>query len=754
MQEYINTGHVFLSLNEGDFMAVYREEDHLGLDYALKFTQAYRAGTDIYQREILCEDVQFPAVLRPPREGDFLCGRRMYPEAGYSVQYGGLGYYFNKPDTSRLPEGERELWDELDGFWRKETTQYKCRESFSPEVRRRLAGDFSSGSLLYPAYALYRMAGLQLDYGRLVSLGIPGLESEVESRSASSRDLKSAKMYDCFRAHLGRLRRCIDHYLSEADLLPDSERTRMMRSSLAALRDGRPGSFIQGLQLVLLVQTVSGTINFGRLDRVLGPLLADDLRRAVLTRDRAMDILENFYSIINEEILHFDGRIILGGRGRSGEEEADLFALLAMDTMERAKLPMPQISLRFYEGQNPLLLKRAYDLTGRGGTFPILYNDDVNIPAVENAYGLDRATAEQYAPFGCGEYMIDSGSCSTPNFIINLAMCLELALNGGRPLDGEVPLAPDFGSLDRYNSFDELWKGYTRTVGYFLEAGAEAQKSIYETTALECPFSLVSLLYGEGLEGGLSFLDGGISFLGGTNETYGNNNTADSLTAVRELVFNRKMYSGKELLNALKSNWTGRAEMFREFKAAPKFGNDETLPDDMARQVHEHICLTTSSAGKKAGLHHFLVVIINNNTNTLWGKCTSASADGRRSGEPLAPGNSAAAGADRSGLTALLNSMAGLDTAIHGGSAQNIMVSSDFPGKSDSLYRALFNGYWKKGGGQIMITTTCRDDLLKALEHPENYANLIVRVGGFSARFIDLDPATQREVLSRTEYGT
>jgi pyruvate-formate lyase len=440
--------------------------------------------------------------------------------------------------------------------------------------------------------------------------------------------------------------------------------------------------------------------------------------------------------------------------GRSDEVSADRFALLAMETTESLSLPMPQLTLRFYSGQNPALLEKAYDVIAKGKTFPMLYNDDINVPGAARAFRIDEETARNYLPFGCGEHMIYHQSCGTPNAIINLQLCLESAINHGRSIETNRLIGPDFGALEDYSTFEALWDAYARTVDYYLEPLAKAQASVYRTVGRECPFSLVCILYDDCLARGRSIFDGGIRFLGGTNETYGNNNTADSLTAIEKLIYNDRVCIASELLAALRDNWRGHEHLHRRFKEAPKFGNDDSVADAMVCRVHDQVCLGTSAAAANLGLHHFLVVVINNNHNTIWGKCTSASPDGRRHGEPLAPGNAPGAGNDRNGLSALLNSQLKPNPAILAGAVQNVRLSASFPKQHRPLYHALFNTYFKQGGTQTMVTVANRDDLVAALEHPENYANLLVRVGGFSARFIDLDPATQQEILSRTEHAT
>lgn len=205
-------------------------------------------------------------------------------------------------------------------------------------------------------------------------------------------------------------------------------------------------------------------------------------------------------------------------------------------------------------------------------------------------------------------------------------------------------------------------------------------------------------------------------------------------------------------MTALRDNWQGHERMQRDFKKAPKYGNDDDIADDMLKRVHNHICQRTMEAAADTVLDHFLVVVINNKINTVWGTSTSASPDGRVAGEALCPGNAPGGGRDQSGLTAVLNSQAKPDPTIHAGAVQNVKLNQSFPDQYPELYRLVFKSYFKRGGTQIMISVTNRDDLEAALIEPDKYANLLVRVGGFSARFIDLDHATQTEILSRTEH--
>lgn len=732
----------------------------LGLNYVEAFTAAHRDGKSLYEQETLCQRVQFPAALVSPRESDLLAGKRTYPEVGYSVQYGGMGFYadFTRWPTREKPMGytdeEMARWDKSRDYWEANDATRQCVASFDPEYTDVLSGWFTGvGEHHHCVYPLFRMAGLQLDLGKLVKQGLGGLENQVQGRLDRAEDAEAKGFMMACLETLVTIRSSIQYFIDEARKLPTSPRRDAMITALEAITHRAPTTFHQALQLVFLSSTFTGTINFGRLDTVLGELLCTDLDSGQLTWAGAKELMTNFYVLIEEEIMQWDGRIIVGGRGRENPAAADRFAMLAMEVTDTLSLPMPQLSLRFYEGQNPELLKRAYDVIAHGKTYPMLYNDDVNIPAVMKSFGVNEQEAEQYLPYGCGEYMLYHRSCDTPNGIINLNKVLEAVLNNGKCLTTGAVMAPDPGHFSDYSTFDQLWAAYDKTVTFLCRALAHAQERTYETMRTTAPFSLVSMLYDDCLDRQRPIFAGGIRCLGGACETYGNTNCADSLTAIRQLVFESGTWDRQAVIDALRHNWAGRERMLRDFRQAPKYGNDDETADEMLIRVHNHICQRITQAGAATNLDHFRVVVINNKFNTTWGLSTSASADGRRLGEALAPGNSPGGGRDVSGLTAVLNSQAKPDPTIHAGAVQNVKLTSSFPSQYPDLYRTIFNSYFKRGGAQIMITVTNRKDLMAARITPEKYANLIVRVGGFSARFIDLDHDTQEEILSRTEHG-
>ncbi len=315
------------------------------------------------------------------------------------------------------------------------------------------------------------------------------------------------------------------------------------------------------------------------------------------------------------------------------------------------------------------------------------------------------------------------------------------------------PIGNGAGSLDElFPTFEALLAAYRRQVEYSVRALADRHALEYQVEDDAAAYLYVSMLYDDCIPRGKSLVGGGVRIKGGIIETYGMVNVADSLTAIQSLVFDRKILTLEQLQAALLSDFKGFEKEYRLMRQAPKYGNDDPVADSMLCAVSDHVAAHTRDQAKRVGLDYFLIVNINNHMNIGLGAQTGASAEGRRSKAPLANGNTPTAGNDTQGVTAFLNSIVKPDTSLHAGYTHNMKFSKTTFREERSKVEALLNTYFLSGGAQAMITVVGRGDMEAALQEPEKYRNLIVRVGGFSARFVELTPAIQRDLIARTLY--
>lgn len=726
-----------------------------------RYTETHKAASALSkeEREVTCLRVLYPALLRSIEPQDLIAGRLDFLPIGFGcvTSVGGVGHYcvFHKLTKfkEQLPQSEHPRVDALYAYWLDHDLKTKyCNDALKDDI----VGMFIDCD--YPLIATARLSGMMLDYRTLMKLGIGGLRSRITALQKEKGDnafyRASLECLDLFGTCCDALKEKAQRDLTSADAARAADLCRMI-DALDKIKSDAPETFYEALQLFWLYALLAGVINYGRMDDVLGTYLKHDLDSGLLNEDEAFRLLRSLWTMIENRRTTVNGRIITGGRGRRDPEAADTFTRIAMKVAQSCRYVEPQFTLRMDRNTPEDIFDAALDTIGQGATYPTLYNDDVNVPAVMHAMRVDETTAEQYVPFGCGEFVIQGQSTGTPNTCINLLKLLQISLNGGiDPMDGVdksdgVSLLP----AEELTSFDSLYAQYKRLLDHYFDLSIAAQKRSYEIMNEEVSFLFTSILMDDCLGRGKALLDGGVRYLGGTNETYGNINVSDSLAAIREVVFEKKLTTLPALRDAANADFEGQEWLRRQLWEAPKYGNDDDRADSLANDLFQFVANGIRDRGIAAGMQYYLIVISNNQLNTEWGRRTAASYDGRHKGQFMNPANNPQGGANHSGPTAMLNSLAKFDAGLHGGSVQNIKFTPDFFNNRREVIKQMFRVYFARGGCHLMVTVVDHGVLEDAVKHPENYRDLIVRVSGFSAVFVNLEPDIQKELMSRVLYG-
>lgn len=726
-----------------------------------RYTETHKAASALSkeEREVACLRVLYPALLRSIEPQDLIAGRLDFLPIGFGcvTSVGGVGHYcvFHKLTKfkEQLPQSEHPRVDALYAYWLDHDLKTKyCKDALKDDI----VGMFIDCD--YPLIATARLSGMMLDYRTLMKRGIGGLRSRITALQKEKGDnafyRASLECLDLFGTCCDALKEKAQRDLTSADAARAADLCRMI-DALDKIKSDAPETFYEALQLFWLYALLAGVINYGRMDDVLGTYLKHDLDSGLLNEDEAFRLLRSLWTMIESRRTTVNGRIITGGRGRRDPEAADTFTRIAMKVAQSCRYVEPQFTLRMDRNTPEDIFDAALDTIGQGATYPTLYNDDVNVPAVMHAMRVDETTAEQYVPFGCGEFVIQGQSTGTPNTCINLLKLLQISLNGGiDPMDGVdksdgVSLLP----AEELTSFDSLYAQYKRLLDHYFDLSIAAQKRSYEIMNEEVSFLFTSILMDDCLGRGKALLDGGVRYLGGTNETYGNINASDSLAAIREVVFEKKLTTLPALRDVANADFEGQEWLRRQLWEAPKYGNDDDRADALANDLFQFVANGIRDRGIAAGMQYYLIVISNNQLNTEWGRRTAASYDGRHKGQFMNPANNPQGGANHSGPTAMLNSLAKFDAGLHGGSVQNIKFTPDFFNNRREVIKQMFRVYFARGGCHLMVTVVDHGVLEDAVKHPENYRDLIVRVSGFSAVFVNLEPDIQKELMSRVLYG-
>jgi len=727
----------------------------MDLSFEKEFTRVHKAcaGQPIASREAACLRVMYPLLCPAIEPADAFAGRTLvmeYRGVGFTPDitlYGqahGMGYFYREDVFQKaLSEAagdaeETQAILDMMAYWEKENTTAHVKAAYTDRIREYLPSDSFAGDV-GAGFPLYRMTGAFVNYELLVKEGLPGLKAMVarQEQNAFSKALLDV---------LDLMAEVSLHYARQAEELGKHK----LAQALTNISQKAPRTLREAIQLSWLYSCLSGVMDYGRMDVYLGDFLVNDLDAGRIDKTEALEMIVGLWKLMVARKTVYHGRVIIGGLGRPNERNADEFALLAMEASRIVKHIEPQLTLRLHPDQDPRLYEKALEVIATGATYPMLYNDEVNVPSVMTAFDISEADAQQYMPFGCGEYIIDHKSFGSPNGVINMLKALEVTLFDGVELIKGQKMGLSEGGLLAFDTFEELYAAYKRQIAHYIEVLAEVQKIILVETGNQAPFLMMSLLYDDCIERAKGMLEGGLEWLGANLESYGNTNAIDSLQAIREVVYEKQLVSRETLLNALRHDFEGYEDVRKLLIGAQKYGNNLQEVDALSVDLHDFEARHIRDQATRVGLSSHLMVVINNSANTYLGRWTGASTDGRKAREFMANANNPVGGRDNRGVTAMLLTLAKFPNAHHAGTVQNLKLSSSLFEEQPQKVKALIDTYFKMGGSQLMITVLSRGDLEDAIKNPDKHRNLLVRVGGFSAFFVTLEDDVQQEVLSRT----
>lgn len=747
------------------------ENPRKNLEAEIHFTKAYRKAKkkykdNKYQLEVECMKAQYPTLLHPIEKNDVLAGRHEFGPVGFGIQHqtGGFGFYIHEDEVvQELEHGTgslkyREDLNEMLVFWKNENTDRYVMENMPEHLRKALLSDVWD-KVPMPAGPILRMAGCYLDFDKLVQIGLPGMEEELKERlQAEGLEKEQIQFLNAALDMLDLYKNVLNYYEQQAAKMADSAEG-VRRQELVRLADAlhnnqiaKPASYLEAVQLVWMYCLLGPIIDIGRCDVFFGDLYCHDIDHQVLTEEEALRITMNFFQLIDHLDCETDGRVIVGGYGRRNPKTGDRYSLHAIEACRRVRLVLPQFTLRFHKNTPENVVKAAIRCIEEGTTYPLLYNDDVIVPGVEKTYGVSREMAEHYIMLGCGEYEFEHHSVATPSGSFNTAKILEIAMNGGYDPVGGWKIGPQTPKLTECSSFEEFYGYYLEHLRYYIDAQAEFEAYEYQVTGKRHPFIMPSILYDGCVKKAKGLFEGGCEYLAGTLEFYGTVDAADGLSAIRKLVFEDKKMSAQTMMDALTDNFIDYPRERKLMIDAPKYGMDDQEADRMLVELTDFLNEQTKAQAEKNGLKSYLPVYINNAQNTTLARWTGATPNGRKAGCAYANANNPESVVDTKGLTPMINSLLKPSHTDHAGMVQNFRFTKELLQTSEEKVIAAMENYFERGGSQAMITVVGKDELKKAMETPEKYGDLIVRVGGFSARFVTLEKDVQKEIYERASF--
>lgn len=710
---------------------------------------------------------------------------------------------------------------EADKYWKGKTTSELATSYMAPETLRAMEHNmFTPGNYFYNG-----VGHVTVHYDWVLAIGFSGIAEKaakaLEACKVSDEDYArrsrflQAVILSCEAANIYAAR-----YASLARESAQKESDRSRRAELVRIAENcervpkyGARNFWEAcqsfwfVQQLLQIESSGHSISPGRFDQYMYPYYKKDLDSGAITREYAQELIDCIWIKLNDlnkcrDAVSAEGfagyslfqNLIVGGQNAEGLDVTNDLSYMCLTASMHVMLPQPSLSIRVWNGSPHELLIHAAEVTRTGVGLPAYYNDEVIIPSLMSR-GLTLQDAREYNIIGCVEPQ-KAGKTEGWHDAAFFNMCrpLELVFSDGMDKGEQVGLHT--GDVTKFRTFTEFYDAYKAQMEYAISLLVNADNAIDVAHAERCPLPFLSSMIEDCIGRGKSVQEGGAVYNFTGPQGFGIANMADSLYAIKTLVYDEKKVTMEEYRRALAENFGkglpaaeaehALAEAVKEMRASgkpvgekeieavaralmtptnrydalldlidsvPKYGNDLEEVDAFARDVAYTYTRPLEKYRNPRG-GQFQAGLYPVSANVPLGAQTGATPDGRLACKPVADGVSPSAGKDTHGPTATANSVARLDHFIASNGTlfnQKFHPSALSGRKGLENFVALIRSYFDQKGSHMQFNVVSRETLLDAQKHPENYKHLVVRVAGYSALFTTLSRSLQDDIINRTE---
>lgn len=595
------------------------------------------------------------------------------------------------------------------------------------------------------------------DFEKVIKIGIGGFREEIQNSVKNHTDAKNLEFLSALNqmtnAMEGWAQKCHIEACAQAEKAEDAESRALLEKLADALTriPMQPAQTFYEAILSIYFTYAFVPDSIGCIDRYLYPFYKKDIENGTLTVDEAKAYLQELFLMLQARIHISSDRFTRGGESHfciggyleNGEDGFNELSKLIVDALMELPTWIPQISLRWTKKTPTDVFKYMMECERKDPNKRIAFvNDEPRIKAFAEIAGFPFELACKYTMVGCNEPQLPGG--------IFMGGC---ASNGLKPV--ESTFFERGADIVKVHTFDEFYTVFEEELFKTLDKVLDYYNKFQSVRARDITY-VGSMFYEGSIESAKSITAGGARNAIACVSLFGISNVIDSLTAVRQFVFERKLISMEEMLAALKADWHGYEELRHTIlKSTEFFGNDSEISNELADRYARS--LTLYFKGKKSDLGYRFMIgnLIGYNQHNKWfGEGTLATPDGRRSGDIINFGIGQSEGKDREGLSALLSSVARLNSysVLCGDTVTNVLLDEQLMNDENfDKTVQLFETYLKLGGLHFQLTYVSKEDLKNAKTEPDKYKNLRVRVSGFSDYFVRLNNDLQDEIITRTE---
>ena len=600
---------------------------------------------------------------------------------------------------------------------------------------------------------------ISLNYERIIKVGLAATRDRIQNLLDACEDEKKKEYYQAAlitaNATIAFIHRYADtvRSLSEDTLITQvrSKELKRMADILDTIAENKASNFYEATQLMWMLHIIANiqggsALSLARIDQYLYPFYKKDLEKGEITEEFAKDLLSCVWLKVNEPRMRTVESATLGGIDREGNDAANDLTRICLQVAADVKVPYPNIGLRINKKNPDWLYEESILTTASGAGQPMLLNDEIWIESLKKL-GFSQEDANDYYNMGCVELEVPG---KQPSYGVCEAIAFSVLI--------EEVMRKYKEGIYQIDTYEDYFEAYKKELDLAIEADYEEAVGKRNMMKDRCYDPYSSMLIDGCLESGTDMLQGGSELpTEWSVYAYGIGTAADSLYAVKKVVFEDKAMTLDHLNDVLDANFEGyEAERRLLADCGEHYGNDQSDVDEVANQVLDHFTKQVDSLNHRGMGDVFVSTLFGYFFHIYHGEIAKATPNGRKKGEPFSDSMGPSQGKDVNGPTRLLNSVLALDSGkITGAFALSFKMNSSF--FSDETGRKamkdLLKTYIEAGGPQIQVYTTNAEDLKDAMVNPDKHRDLIVRVGGYCEFFVDLDRTLQKEILSRTIYG-
>ena len=688
-------------------------------------------------------------------------------------------------DTFDVPQYVKDDIKSIFDYWEGKSVFAKYR-SLLPEDTKKVRDAYIFSRDLFERNG-YGHTAYQVE--KVLKVGLNGLREEVKSKYADldmtdPADFDRKLFYDglliCFDAVSNYARR----YSETARNMAGKELDPKRRAELLKIADvfswipDHPArdtwealQVIETMQIVLQLETSGDSVSPGRMDQYLYPYYKNDIESGRFTNEQIQELFDCIWVKYNEIVKAQDTESIYihpgfpmtqnvtaGGVKPDGTDATNELSYIMLTCQEHIRLQQPQFTLRYHEGTSEELKMRAAEVIEYGTGMPALFGDSGCIASMKRSFpDMPQENMNNYAIVGCVELAPQGFQGRVNGGFINLARIIDMAMNDGIDrLTGEQ-LGPKTGDPALFRSYEELFEAVKKQMAFFIHHQVVNAMVVDYVQRDNTPHLFLSSMIDGCIESGKDMTRGG-SRWGGTPILIGGIATAsNSLTAVRKLVYEEGKYSMEEINEALDADFAGATgqQIMQELLAAPKYGCDDDYADDVMVQMTEAVFAEIESHKDIDGRDYSTFTVTLGGTVPMGWK-TGAAADGRRAGMPISDSFSPSNEGENGSPTSVFLSAGKVDQShFRQGNILNLKLTKTAIASQESKKKMmdLISVYFNRLNGQEVQFNVVNGETLKdAKKHPETYSDLIVRIAGYSARFVELSGDLQDDIIARTEH--